>query len=40
MELELENSKMLKENSIVRNIDIEFKDLTYRVSVPKQKGKL
>lgn len=39
MEVELENSKMLKDNSFVRNIDIEFTDLTYRVSVPKQKGK-
>ncbi|XP_037826696.1 ATP-binding cassette sub-family G member 1-like [Lucilia sericata] len=39
MELEMENSKMLKNTSIVRNIDIEFKDLTYKVKVPKQKEK-
>ncbi|KAM7353103.1 ATP-binding cassette sub-family G member 1 isoform 1-T4 [Cochliomyia hominivorax] len=39
MELELESCKMLKNNSISRKIDIEFKDLTYRVKVPKQKEK-
>ncbi|TMW51269.1 hypothetical protein DOY81_003655 [Sarcophaga bullata] len=40
MELELESKKMLRNvNSVVQNIDIEFKDLTYRVTVPKQKDK-
>ena len=40
MELELESKKMLRNvTSVVQNIDIEFKDLTYRVTVPKQKGK-
>lgn len=39
MELEMENAKMVKSGRGVRNIDIEFTDLTYRVKVLKQKGK-
>ncbi|XP_013112641.1 ATP-binding cassette sub-family G member 1 [Stomoxys calcitrans] len=38
MELEMETTKMLKANA-VRCIDIEFEDLTYQVTVPKQKEK-
>ncbi|XP_075152182.1 ATP-binding cassette sub-family G member 1 [Haematobia irritans] len=38
LEMEMESKKMLKTNA-VRCIDIEFEDLTYQVTVPKQKEK-